>query len=194
MYISIWIIIIVIVGIFLYYISENKKETFKPFRVEIYPNWYQILADYKPNEIEMIHKDVLSRIFKQDYTDQNTDFWKVNIYFTILKNDKNSKLVFDDIFSHFHSKINFSLPKYSYFPELSVTEGVDGYDLSIKTDKLLKITTIPYGISDDVQENKDIKKIIDNNEWKIKELDHDSFFKDYNCLEHKYFTVYYKGI
>ena len=47
MYIPTWVIIVIAIGAFLYYLTRKKNAEFSPFRIQIQPNWYELLKDYK---------------------------------------------------------------------------------------------------------------------------------------------------
>lgn len=168
MYIPTWLIVIVVVGVFLHFLNKKKKETFAPFRIQIFPKWYEILKEYEPDYFDSIPKEILDGIV----AGVSSAPWETHVIgFTVLKWEENSHLFFNDVYPHFCSKANFNTPP-SYYPYFWVKEGYEGYDLEITprnshlnlgdepTKNNVKITTIPYDLFDELREIDDTHPLI----------------------------------
>jgi len=224
MYIPTWLIILIAVGAFLYYLTRKKKIEFSPFWIQIQPNWYQLLKDYR-----LIDDDSWKRIgekVEKRYKERpGYNVLEDGITFTVLKSEGNSDLVYNNNHATFHSDVDFRerisdiemeskrklLP---FSPAFSVKWGIDGYKLSITTPEsfekvfmvgddndLIEITTIPYGLFHmskyrfGVLKQKELDKFIQKYGWTMKEQHSEESLAGWpRELEHKYFRVYYKYI
>lgn len=225
MYIPTWVIIIGVLSAFIYFYSLNRNKKniagFQPFYVQVMPNWYELLSEYK-----LIDKESWAALEKKIEGNDNAKYNVLNsgIMFTVLKSDSEYELIYNNHKKYFRSEVEFrekleeiQVPTDNggfYIPYFSVKWGIEGYELSITTPEsrkksympgddgdLVKITTIPYSVFHmpskrfGVTTPDEYKKQIERNGWIAEERDGEQRIMGWpNTLNHKYFSVDYKYI
>lgn len=216
MYIPIWVIIVTIIIGFFYYKGREKRVFFSPFYIRIFPNWEELLNDYKFMSIEGWKK-----LREEADNDKTTGYniFKSPISFTVLKSDENGDLIYNNNWKSFSTEVDFRehLQKDSPAFQIWVKWGIEGYEIGIVTPEslkkrfmvgddveLIKITVLPYSLFHmprkrfGVAKPDQIQEQLKKHGWS-KDETHENFKKDvlYRVpeeLNHKYFAVWYDYI
>lgn len=224
MYIQTWFIFIIVIVGYLYYRSKSRITRFCPFRITIFPKWYELLKDYK-----LVNDETWKQLDKEVANNKTIEYnvFLNGISFTVLKSNEQGDLIYNNNWKTFHSEVDFreelkipntDTPDFPFKTEFWVKHGIEGYEMGITTSEsrkkiiisgddaeLVKVATIPYSLfyvpskRFGVAKQNQIEKQLKENGWsKIKE--HEEWKKDVlyrhipDELEHKYFTLWYDYI
>jgi hypothetical protein len=137
-------------------VSQAVQNVFSPFRVSIYPNWYELLSDFKlirsKEEWNRLDETAEAQSKTSDYV-----FYRKGFSFTVLKpmteNSQPPGLMYSDNLKFFLNEADlsesimpidddlgrygqahplFNHPKWSQLPEVYFKWGVGGYEIGLE--------------------------------------------------------------